>query len=166
MESKDIKEIRRKKYLEKMKNKNNIYQKENNDAPLINDTTPIPENNYYIQENCSKSNGETITELNYNSNKNINNSYSNNIDNNSETKIDKIDYNGILKKINKYELIELIINIMKKMIIIILTIFHCLNIYSSDNIQRFEYSLIILEISSLVINILFKNKKKINIKVM
>ena len=160
MESKDIKEIRRKKYLEKMKNKNNIYQKENNDAPLINDTTPIPENNYYIQENCSKSNGETITELSYNSNKNINNSYSNNIDNNSETKIDKIDYNGILKKINKYELIELIINIMKKMIIIILTIFHCLNIYSSDNIQRFEYSFIILEISSLVINILFKNKKK------
>ena len=156
MEIKNIKEKRRKKYLEKMKNKNrnNDYQKENNNAPLINDTTPLPE----YQEKCSKSNGEIITKLNYNSNNNIRNSSSYNINNNSEN---KINYNEILKKINHYEFISVILNIIKKMFIIILSIFHCLNIYYLDNIKRFKYTFIILEISSLIINILIRNKIKI-----
>ena len=160
MEDIRIKENRKKKFLSKIQNQEQNYKKINNESPLINNITPIPDNETIInKKEMSGSVGETNTHIE----EKINNNEIINNDSNI-----KIDYDLIYKKVKKYEYIKSILNIIKKIFIIILSIFHCLNYYGLDEISTFKYTLLIFGISSLILDQIFyykiKNLNKIFIK--
>ena len=109
MESREIKDKRKKKFQDKVKNKNKEYKE---DIPLINNITPIVENESSLQQNFSQPNGETNSNIINNSNNNIDNNSINNIKDEHTEK--KLEYNQIFKKFNKIEFIKTILNILKK----------------------------------------------------
>jgi hypothetical protein len=174
--------IRKEKYLNKMKNKNNNNdyignnntnnRRNKNNPVLINNTTPVPKEDSPKQEITEKetfvSCAETFSDNNINNNnKNKKESESeNDMDNNnvdlkeSNTNSSaKINYVDTLKKANKYKYIINIFNLIKKLILIILTIIHCLKYFELDDISKFKYTILIIELSSLLIN------KLLNIKI-
>lgn len=155
MESREIKDKRKKKFQDKVKNKNKEYKE---DIPLINNITPIVENESSLQQNFSQPNGETNSNIINNSNNNIDNNSINNIKDEHTEK--KLEYNQIFKKFNKIEFIKTILNIFKKIIIIIISIFHYLNYYNLNNIKRFKYTLLFVEITSLLLDIFYIEKLK------
>ena len=171
MESKEMKENRKKKYLDKMKSQNNNvkeykdytnnknnHNNKNNDIPLINDATSIYESSSSFQNDISKG-GDTIPNINNN------NIINNNIDNYSDkNNINKIDYDILYKKIIKNEYLRNLLKMMKKILIAILSMFHCYNIYNLDDTVKFKYTLLIIEISSLFIDIILKNIVKRKVK--
>ena len=159
MESREIKENRKNKFLDKMKNKNKEYK---NEIPLINNKTPIPENESISEKNLSESIGETMPNQIRNPNNNINNNSIDNIKNVQTEK--KVDYNQIFKKVTKFELNKTILNIIKKIIIIILSIFHYLNYYNLDDAKIFKYTLLIVEITSLLLDQLLSQLIKRRVK--
>ena len=154
-ESDNKNEMRKKKFLDKMK-KFNEEKEENNNISLINGKTPISSNEEPLQETKeikkSKKNKKKNKSFN-NNNKHIDNNINNNFSSS------KIDYNGIYLKINKYDYIIKLLNIIKKIIIIILCFLHCLN-NSLVNIASIAYTILFLEISWFLINLFFIILKK------
>ena len=169
MESREIKEKRKNKFLDKLKNKNKNKEYKN-EIPLINNKTPIPENEELsLHKNIPESNGETMSNIISNNNINNNSNINNNINNNSNDFIKgeqtekKLDYNQLFKKVNKNEFIKTILNIIKKVLIIVLSIFHYLNYYNLDNIKNFKYTLLIIEITSLLLDLFLSQIIKIKV---
>ena len=159
MESREIKEKRKNKFLDKLKNKNKNKEYKN-EIPLINNKTPIPENEELsLHKNFPESNGETMS--NIISNNNSNNNSNDFIKNEQIEK--KLDYNQLFKKVNKNEFIKTILNIIKKILIIVLSIFHYLNYYNLDNIKNFKYTLLIIEITSLLLDLFLSQIIKIRV---
>ena len=154
-ESDNKNEMRKKKFLDKMK-KFNEEKEENNNISLINGKTPISSNEEPLQETKEIKKSKKNKKKNKSFNNN-NNHIDNNINNNFSSS--KIDYNGIYLKINKYDYIIKILNIIKKIIIIILCILHCLN-NSLVNIASIAYTILFLEISWFLINLFFIILKK------
>ena len=177
MESKEIKEKRRKKFLDKFKSQNNqnteyIYdtnnksnhrnKNKNNDIPLINDTTPIYKSNSSIGNDIKKSeDGDTLPNINNNI---IENNIENYTDNNNKNNKSKIDYDILYKKINKYDYFRNLFNLMKKIFVMILSLFHCFNIYNLYDTKIFKNTLLIIEITSLFIDIILNNIIKRKVK--
>ena len=81
--------------------------------------------------------------------------------NNQELKEQKkINFNEVITKMSQ---IDYMINfqcILKKIIIIILSIVHCFNFSPLDNISTLKYTIIIIEISSIFFNKYYNEKKK------
>ena len=71
----------------------------------------------------------------------------------------KINYNEIMEKINKFDSMLNFQNIIKKILIIILSIIHCLKNSLLDN-NIVKYTLIIIEISSFIFNRHYNDQKK------
>ena len=174
-ESKKLKnKMRKEKYLNKMKNQNKDNIKNNNKIPLINNLTPYPQNESSIQETAET---KEIKSFNKKNSNNINNNIYNHIydDTNTDHSIfnnnklneetsTKINYIDTLTQANKYKYIIDIFNLIKKIIIIILTLCHCLYFFNLDNSNKFLYSLLFIEISSLLINKYYNIKTKNLIK--
>ena len=185
MENKTIKDIRRTKFLEKMKNKNN----ENREKSFFDNSTQI--NELYSQSNVHKNtliNQEyqnSINDLN-NPNNNFMNNFSpynifsnqknNNYENNNHSnrnflkKVEinsnyqnetKINFNELLEKISQFDYMINFQSILKKILLIILTIMHYLNYSPLENSFIFKYTLVVLEMSSLLCNKYYNDQKKI-----
>ena len=185
MENKTIKDIRRTKFLEKMKNKNN----ENREKSFFDNSTQI--NELYSQSNVHKNtliNQEyqnSTNDLN-NPNNNFMNNFSpynifsnqknNNYENNNHSnrnflkKVEinsnyqnetKINFNELLEKISQFDYMINFQSILKKILLIILTIMHYLNYSPLENSFIFKYTLVVLEMSSLLFNKYYNDQKKI-----
>ena len=151
MEDIKIKEKRKEKYLSKMQNPNQNYRNLTNSSTLINNNTPIQDNDSFNENNKIS---ESYRETKPYQRENLIDS-NNNINNDSEK---KIDYNSLFQKIIKFSYIKSLLNFLKKVFIIIISIFHCLNYYGLGNILTFRYTLLILEISSLLIELFIENR--------
>lgn len=174
-ESKKLKDkMRKEKYLNKMKNQNKDNIKNNNKIPLINNLTPYPQNESSIQETTETKKIKLFPKNNSNNiNNNINNHiyddtntghsiFNNNIFN--EETSTRINYIDTLKQANKYKYIIDIFNLIKKIVIMFLTLFHCFCFFNLDNSNTFLYSLFFIEISSLLINKYYNTRTKNLIK--
>ena len=149
MESQKIKEDRRRKFLNKMENKNKKNkEKENNNN---NDTTPKPQN----ESNISPSINNDLTKNLFNQIKNQN--LFNNIINNQNPK--GIDFKNIIEETDKYDYMINFQNIIKRILIIILSIIHCINDSPLNNIFVFKCTFIVLELSSVFFNKYYYSKK-------
>ena len=69
-----------------------------------------------------------------------------------------------MEKINKYEYIKNILDLFKKILVIILTLFHCFKYFGLDDRTKLKYSLLVLEISSFLVNKLLRMRMKEFIK--
>ena len=147
------------------------------------------ENSSYTQKEKNKINnpGENINNLNLNkfinsfnsinnlinqnlNNNNVNNSLKNNdINNNKNTTpstqkqnndIGKINFNEILEKSQQYDYMISYQSFLKKILIIILAIIHCLSYRPLDDNNTLKYTLIVLELSSLFFNKYYNDQKK------
>ena len=185
MENKAIKDIRRTKFLEKMKNKNN----ENREKSFFDNSAQI--NELYSQSNVHKNtliNQEyqnSTNDLN-NPNNNFMNNFrpynifsnqkNNNYENNNHSnrnflkKVEinsnyqnetKINFNELLEKISQFDYMINFQSILKKILLIILTIMHYLNYSPLENSFIFKYTLVVLEMSSLLFNKYYNDQKKI-----
>ncbi len=76
----------------------------------------------------------------------------------------KINYNEILEKTNQFDYMINFQSILKKILIIILTILHCLNYQPLNNSFIFKYTFIVLEMSSLLFNKYYNDQKNNLIK--
>lgn len=188
METKQIKENRRAKFLAKMesKNKTKKEKKEPNIKPPSGpNTQPIPQVNPIPQQqlpnlnNIINNNNNISTNTNPDLSKFINNlnSFSkminttlkgNSQDNTAVDKTQfqpnyqnapKINYNEILEKTNQFDYMINFQSILKKILIIILTILHCLNYQPLNNSFIFKYTFIVLEMSSLLFNKYYNDQK-------
>ena len=149
MESQKIKEDRRRKFLNKMENKNKKNkEKENNNN---NDTTPKPQN----ESNISPSINNDLTKNLLNQIKNQN--LFNNIINNQNSK--GIDFKNIIEETDKYDYMINFQNIIKRILIIILSIIHCINNSPLNNTFVFKCTFIVLELSSVFFNKYYYSKK-------
>ena len=72
----------------------------------------------------------------------------------------KINYNEVLEKMNQFDYMINFQSILKKILIIILTILHCLNYQPLNNSFIFKYTFIVLEMSSLLFNKYYNDQKK------
>lgn len=177
MESQKIKENRRAKFLAKMENKNKT-KKEKKETPSEPSSQPVPQPNPIFQPKLPNLN-EIINNTNTNTNTNnpnlntfINNLNSvskminstlksntnDNIPNNDNQP--KINYNEVLEKMNQFDYMINFQSILKKILIIILTILHCLNYQPLNNSFIFKYTFIVLEMSSLLFNKYYNDQKK------
>ena len=154
-ETEIIKERRKKKFLNKIEgqNKDNEKTKKNPSKNKIilesedNFTNKIKSKLYEEDNNSDKDNNNIDNDNNNNIDSNNNN---NDIRNHKTSK--KINYFDNFNKINNYEYIKNICDLLKKIFVIILTLFHCLKYFSLDDSKILKYSLIILEISSFLVN--------------
>ena len=166
-ETEIIKERRKKKFLNKIEGQNKDNEK----------TKKNPSKNKIIlesEDNFTNKNKSKLYEEDNNSDKdnnNIDNDNNNNIDSNNNNNdirnhktSKKINYFDNFNKINNYEYIKNICDLLKKIFVIILTLFHCLKYFSLDDSKILKYSLIILEISSFLVNKLFRMRMKKFIK--
>ena len=154
-ETEIIKERRKKKFLNKIEGQNKDNEK----------TKKNPSKNKIIlesEDNFTNKNKSKLYEEDNNSDKdnnNIDNDNNNNIDSNNNNNdirnhktSKKINYFDNFNKINNYEYIKNICDLLKKIFVIILTLFHCLKYFSLDDSKILKYSLIILEISAFLVN--------------
>ena len=185
MENKAIKEIRRTKFLEKMKNKNN----ENREKSFFDNPAKIKK--FYSQSNIHRNtliNQEYQNSTNnlnnpnnnfmnnfspYNilSNQNISGCENNNLLNHNFMKMEeinsnfqneaKINFNELLEKISQFDYMLNFQSILKKILLIILTIMHYCNYSPLENSFIFKYTLVALEMSSLLFNKYYNDQKKI-----
>jgi hypothetical protein len=72
----------------------------------------------------------------------------------------KINYNEVLEKMSQFDYMINFQSILKKILIIILTILHCLNYQPLNNSFIFKYTFIVLEMSSLLFNKYYNDQKK------
>ena len=166
-ETEIIKERRKKKFLNKIEgqNKDNEKTKKNPSKNKIilesedNFTNKIKSKLYEEDNNSDKDNNNIDNDNNNNIDSNNNN---NDIRNHKTSK--KINYFDNFNKINKYEKMKNILDLFKKIAVIILTLFHCLKYFSLDDSIKLKYSLLILEISSFLVNKLFRMRMKKFIK--
>ena len=167
---------------------NNIINNINNNMDLKTIINNINSINSLLNPNIKKNNNEdnnikdnikeSTNKINNNITNNNNNKNNNNIpDNNKENdknnnniKKDlnktqtqnepKIDYKEIMEKIEKYNNMISIQNFIKKILILILSIIHCLKYSPLNDHTTVKYTLIILEISSIFFNKYFNDKKR------
>lgn len=177
MESQKIKENRRAKFLAKMENKNKT-KKEKKETPSEPSSQPIPQPNPISQPKLPNLN-EIINNANTNTNTNnpnlntfinnlnsvskmINSTLKSNTNDNSPNNDNqpKINYNEVLEKMNQFDYMINFQSILKKILIIILTILHCLNYQPLNNSFIFKYTFIVLEMSSLLFNKYYNDQKK------
>lgn len=154
-----MKERRKKKFLDKINSQNKDYE----------ETKKKPSKNKIISESENKNKSKLYEEdkNSDNDNNNIDNHNNNNIhyDNNNNNKTSKkINYFDNFNKINNYEYIKNICDLLKKIFVIILTLFHCFKYFSLDDSTKLKYSLIILEISSVLVNKFLRRRMKKFIK--
>ncbi len=95
---------------------------------------------------------------NNNTNTNTNNGNNEFISNNKSEQ--KFNYNEILGQLNQFDYMINFQSIIKKILIIILSIIHCLKYPPLDNSFVLKYTLIVLEISSLLFNKYYNDQKK------
>jgi hypothetical protein len=94
-------------------------------------------------------------------NNNQDNSFGNNNQSQSTNQNSpKINYNEVLEKMNQFDYMINFQSILKKILIIILTILHCLNYQPLNNSFIFKYTFIVLEMSSLLFNKYYNDQKK------
>ena len=177
MESQKIKENRRAKFLAKMENKNKT-KKEKKETPSEPSSQPIPQPNPISQPKLPNLN-EIINNNNTNTNTNnpnlntfinnlnsvskmINSTLKSNTNDNTPNNDNqpKINYNEVLEKMNQFDYMINFQSILKKILIIILTILHCLNYQPLNNSFIFKYTFIVLEMSSLLFNKYYNDQKK------
>jgi hypothetical protein len=158
-ETEVIKERRKKKFLDKINDQNKDYE----------ETKKKPSKNKIIMESEENFTHKKKTKL-YEEDNNIDNDNNNNIDYDNNNDLDnhknsnKINFFDNFNKINKYEYIKNILDLFKKIFVIVLTLFHCLKYLSLDDSTKLKYSLLILEISSFLVNKLFRMRMKKFIK--
>ena len=126
--------------------------------------------NKELNETFEKNQQNDLDKNNTNNTNNINNDIKskNNNENDGNLKNEsnnnqndlKINIEGVLKKINQIDYMISTQNIFKKILIIILAIFHCLNFSPLNNFNVIKYTIIILEISSLFFNKYYNDQKK------
>jgi hypothetical protein len=185
MESQKIKENRRAKFLAKMENQNKT-KKEKKETPSEPNPQPkpqpnpvspqkLPNLNEIIKNNTSNTNTNNpnlnmfINNLNSVS-KIINSTLKSNTQDNTHNNDNqfqptyqnapKINYNEVLEKMNQFDYMINFQSILKKILIIILTILHCLNYQPLNNSFIFKYTFIVLEMSSLLFNKYYNDQKK------
>ena len=155
MESQKIKEDRRRKFLNKMENKKNKEKEKKNKE----DNKPKQQNqNNMISQNQNN----TSPSINNNFQNNIinqikNNNLINNIINNQNLK--EIDFKKIIEESDKYDYMINFQNMIKRILIIILSIIHCINNSPLNNIFVFKCTFIVLELSSVFFNKYYYSKK-------
>ena len=183
MENARIRENRRTNFLAKMENKKKYNQNENNINPSLyfnnqsnmnnnpvsylqtdsminhnyNNVLQNPSNNYnnnYQQNNFFNNNNYQQNNFIYN---NRNNNQFQNINKNKP----KIDFNELLEKINQLDYMINFQKFFKILILIILTILHCLKYSPLNNCFVFKYTFIVLELSSLYFHKYYNEQKKI-----
>ena len=184
MESREIKENRKAKFLSKMVFKNNIINHESIYNPITNNSSlsyrqNFPENyqinNFFnnpyqnsqnIINNNNVDNDSNNNFQNFNSffqyqhNNTINNSPHNNYLFQYNQNEPKINFSILLEKLNQFDYMINFQIILKKIFIIILTVLHCLNYSPLNNCFIFKYTLIVLEMSSLLFNKYYNVQKK------
>ena len=185
MESQKIKENRRAKFLAKMENQNKT-KKEKKETPSEPNPQPkpqpnpvspqkLPNLNEIIKNNTSNTNINNpnlnmfINNLNSVS-KIINSTLKSNTQDNTHNNDNqfqptyqnapKINYNEVLEKMSQFDYMINFQSILKKILIIILTILHCLNYQPLNNSFIFKYTFIVLEMSSLLFNKYYNDQKK------
>ena len=176
MESNEIKENRRAKFLSKMNFINNFNQNNyntNTNNNLIYHPQNIPGNqsinNFYNNQYQYHNPGNNINNNSGYHNFNSFNTYQqNNVLNNSPNNYqfkynnneNKINFTILLDKMNQFDYMINFQIILKKIFIIILTILHCLDYPPLNNSFIFKYTLIVLEMSSLLFNKYYNEQKK------
>ena len=162
-EKETINERRKKKFLDKVKDQNKDYKETKKKSSK---NKIIYESDNFSNKNKSKKYQEDINSDDDNNNiDNDNNSdNNNNISNNNHKTSYKINYFDKIKKINKYEYIKNILDLFKKILVIILTLFHCFKYFGLDDRTKLKYSLLVLEISSFLVNKLLRMRMKEFIK--
>ena len=94
-------------------------------------------------------------------NNNLSNDKNKNIKDNQQNKdFSKINFNEVLEKSNQFDYMISFQSFLKKLLIIILVVIHCLNYPPLDNFNILKYTLIVLEISSLFFNKYYNDQKK------
>jgi len=157
-EKETINERRKKKFLDKVKDQNKDYKETKKKSSK---NKIIYESDNFSNKNKSKKYQEDINSDDDNDNNSDNN---NNISNNNHKTSYKINYFDKIKKINKYEYIKNILDLFKKILVIILTLFHCFKYFGLDDRTKLKYSLLVLEISSFLVNKLLRMRMKEFIK--
>ena len=147
-----------------MEMKNKVNKKESNNNKLqqpnkIN--SQVQSNNINNQSplfnNVSNPNIDNLNRNNNILNQNQHKDLLNNIFNNQNKK--NIDFKNIIEQQDKYDYMMNFQNVIKKILIIILSFIHCLNYPPLDNIFVFKYTFIILELSSVFFNRYYYSKK-------
>ena len=167
MESQKIKEDRRRKFLDKMGNRNKTNKGEKNKT---NNNLSKPQNEINFHQKNKNNNVQTqlfnaVTnpenfKLDKNSNllkQNQGKTILNNIFNKDNK--NEIDFKNIIEQMDKYDYMINFQNIIKKILIIILSLIHCLKYSPLYNIFVFKYTFIILELSSAFFNKYYYSKK-------
>ena len=140
------------------KNPNNIITNNIKNNPNLNTfINNINSFNKMINQNFEDNQKKNILNDNLNNNNNNNNSQTPSNNKGSP----KINFNELLEKINQLDYMINFQNILKKILIIILSILHCLNFSSLENSFILKYTLVALEISSLFFNKYYNDQKKI-----
>ena len=137
MESQKIKEMRRAKFLSKIGSQNKSNKKDN-----INDNN---KNKNLFSPTINQSPQSFIP---------------NNTNISQKENTNKINFNELLSKIEQYDYMIHFQSSFKKILILIISILHCLNYNPLDNYFTIKYTLIILEISSYFFNQYYNNQKK------
>jgi hypothetical protein len=183
MESQQIKDNRKAKFLAKMGNKNKT-KKEKKETPSEQSSQPKPQANPIPQQKLPNLN-QIINNSNTNTNNPNLNTFINNLNSvsklinstlKSNTQVNtpqndnqfqstyqsapKINYNEVLEKMSQFDYMINFQSILKKILIIILTILHCLNYQPLNNSFIFKYTFIVLEMSSLLFNKYYNDQKK------
>ena len=161
MENQKIKEDRRRKFLEKME-KNKKNKKNNNDDKISNQQTQ----NYTTPQNQAQSqnimnnlfpginNDLSNNFMNQIKNENF---FNNSINNNQGQK--QINFKNIMEETDKYDYMINFQNVIKRILIIILAIIHCLDYTPLNDIFVFKCTFIVLELSSVFFNKYYYTKK-------
>ena len=167
MENQKIKEDRRRKFLEKME-KNKKNKKNNND-----DKTSIQQTQNNVMSQNQTQNQTQSQNIMNNIFPGINNNLSNNfmnqinnenffnniINNNNNQGQKQINFKNIMEETDKYDYMINFQNVAKRILIIILSIIHCLDYSPLNDIFVFKCTFIVLELSSVFFNTYFYTKK-------
>ena len=161
MENQKIKEDRRRKFLEKME-KNKKNKKNNNDDKISNQQT---QNNTTPQNQAQSQN--IMNNLFPGINKDLSNNFMNQIKNenffnnsiNNNQGQKQINFKNIMEETDKYDYMINFQNVAKRILIIILSIIHCLDYSPLNDIFVFKCTFIVLELSSVFFNKYYYTKK-------
>ena len=163
MENQKIKEERRRKFLEKME-KNKKNKKNNNDDKISNQQT---QNNTTPQNQAQSQN--IMNNLFPGINKDLSNNFMNQIknenffnniiNNNNNQGQKQINFKNIMEETDKYDYMINFQNVIKRILIIILAIIHCLDYTPLNDIFVFKCTFIVLELSSVFFNKYYYTKK-------
>ena len=161
MENQKIKEARRRKFLEKME-KNKKSKKNNNDDKISNQQTQnntTPQNQAQSQNIMNNLFPGINNDLSNNFMNQIKNEnfFNNSINNNQGQK--QINFKNIMEETDKYDYMINFQNVAKRILIIILSIIHCLDYSPLNDLFVFKCTFIVLELSSVFFNKYYYTKK-------